>query len=94
VLVEYVLLGGVNDSPDDARALAKLLDAKLVKLDLIDVNGPTGGFRRSSREARSAFLDVLAAAGIPFAIRYSGGQEVSAGCGQLAAGSRDGARML
>src|SRR5712691_8348275 len=94
VLVEYVLLGGVNDSPDDARALTKLLDAKLVKLDLIDVNGPTGGFRRSSREARSAFLDVLAAAGIPFAIRYSGGQEVSAGCGQLAAGSRDGARML
>jgi 23S rRNA (adenine2503-C2)-methyltransferase len=93
VLVEYVLLGGVNDSPDDARALGALLDAKLVKLDLIDVNGAVGGFRRSSREARSAFLDVLSQAGIPFAIRYSGGQEVSAGCGQLAAGG-DGARML
>src|SRR5205823_1709082 len=39
VLVEYVLLGGVNDSPDDARALTGLLDRRLVKIDLIDVNG-------------------------------------------------------
>src|SRR6266404_9877021 len=71
VLVEYVLLGGVNDSPRDAEELARLLDPSLVKLDLIDVNGEVGGFRRSSREARSAFLDVLARARIPFAIRYS-----------------------
>jgi 23S rRNA (adenine2503-C2)-methyltransferase len=95
VLVEYVLLGGVNDSPDDARAIAGLLDARLVKVDLIDVNGTTGGFRRATRETRSAFLDVLAAARIPFAIRYSGGQEVAAGCGQLAGTERScGARML
>jgi 23S rRNA (adenine2503-C2)-methyltransferase len=95
VLVEYVLLGGVNDSPKDARALAALLDPALVKVDLIDVNGKTGGFRRSTREARSAFLDVLSAAHLPFAVRYSGGQEISAGCGQLAAcGGRWGARVL
>jgi len=94
VLVEYVLLGGVNDSPEDARALTRLLDARLVKLDLIDVNGATGGFRRSIRAARSAFLDVLAQAGMPFAIRYSGGQDVAAGCGQLAAcGGARGARI-
>lgn len=93
VLVEYVLLGGVNDSPQDAQALASLLDARLVKVDLIDVNGDTGGYRRSSRAARSAFLDVLAQARIPFAIRYSGGQEVSAGCGQLAANVTGGARL-
>ena len=86
VLVEYVLLGDVNDSPADARALAELFDATLVKIDLIDVNGATGGFHRASREARSAFLDVLGSARIPFAIRYSGGQDVAAGCGQLAAG--------
>jgi 23S rRNA (adenine2503-C2)-methyltransferase len=84
VVVEYVLLGGVNDSPADAELLARLLDRSLVKVDLIDVNGDVGGFRRSTPEVRSAFLDVLAAARIPFAIRYSGGQEVSAGCGQLA----------
>ena len=97
VLVEYVLLGGVNDSVDDARALSKLLDRSLVKVDLIDVNGTTGGYRRATREARSAFLDVLAEARMPFAIRYSGGQEVAAGCGQLAAGrlaGSCGARML
>src|SRR5712671_1435936 len=86
VLVEYVLLGDVNDSPGDARALAGLFDAALVKIDLIDVNGATGGFHRASRDARSAFLDVLGSARIPFAIRYSGGQDVAAGCGQLAAG--------
>jgi 23S rRNA (adenine2503-C2)-methyltransferase len=85
VLVEYVLLGGVNDSTADAERLARLLDPRLVKVDLIDVNGDVGGFRRSSPQVRSAFLDVLSAARIPFAIRYSGGQEVSAGCGQLAA---------
>jgi 23S rRNA (adenine2503-C2)-methyltransferase len=86
VLVEYVLLRGVNDSPADAHDLARLFDATSVKIDLIDVNGTTGGFERTSREARSAFLDVLGSARIPFAIRYSGGQDVAAGCGQLAAG--------
>src|SRR4051812_16965191 len=95
VLVEYVLLGGVNDSVDDARALAGLLDPRRVKIDLIDVNGAVGGFRRSTREARSAFLDVLAGAGMPFAIRYSGGQDVAAGCGQLAGGGGvRGARLF
>ena len=95
VLVEYVLLGGVNDSPQDAEQLGRLLDPSLVKLDLIDVNGEVGGFRRTSREARSAFLDELARARIPFAIRYSGGQEVAAGCGQLAASDgRQGSRIV
>ena len=88
VLVEYVLLGGVNDSSADALELARLLDRRWVKVDLIDVNGDVGGFRRSTPEVRSAFLDVLARAHIPFAIRYSGGQDVSAGCGQLAAVNR------
>jgi 23S rRNA (adenine2503-C2)-methyltransferase len=86
VLVEYVLLGGVNDSPSDAKRLAQLLDPRLVTVDLIDVNGEVGGFRRTTPGVRSAFLDALSAARIPFAIRYSGGQEVAAGCGQLAAG--------
>src|SRR5882762_3936783 len=95
VLVEYVLLGGVNDSPDDAEQLARLLDPRLVKLDLIDVNGEVGGFQRATREARSAFLDVLGAAHMPFAIRYSGGQDIAAGCGQLtAAEGRRGVRVF
>jgi 23S rRNA (adenine2503-C2)-methyltransferase len=86
VLVEYVLLGGVNDRVEDAQALVRLLDARLVKVDVIDVNGGVGGFVRSSPQARSQFLAALGQGGLPFAIRYSGGQDVSAGCGQLAAG--------
>jgi 23S rRNA (adenine2503-C2)-methyltransferase len=85
VLVEYVLLAGVNDGPDDARALCALLDQRLVKLDLIDVNGEVGGYSRSTGERRRAFLDELSRGRLPFGIRYSGGQDVSAGCGQLAA---------
>jgi len=86
VLVEYVLLGGVNDSPDDARALCGLLDPKLVKIDLIDVNGTTGGFQRTTRQTRSAFLDVLAEAKMPFAIPLFWCTGCRAGCGQLVAG--------
>jgi 23S rRNA (adenine2503-C2)-methyltransferase len=86
VLVEYVLMAGVNDSVEDARALARLLDRKCVIVDLIDVNPGFGNYSRSTRAQRSAFLDVLAEAKMPFAIRYSGGQDVAAGCGQLAAG--------
>ncbi len=96
VLVEYVLLAGVNDSVADAEALAALLDPRLVKLDLIDVNGDVGGYARSAGERRRAFLDALSAGRVPFGIRYSGGQDVAAGCGQLAAcapGSPAGARI-
>ena len=96
VLVEYVLLAGVNDGPEDAEALRLLLDPKLVKLDLIDVNGDVGGFQRSVGARRRAFLDALSAGRVPFGIRYSGGQDVAAGCGQLAAcapGTQAGARL-
>ena len=96
VLVEYVLLGGVNDGPDDARGLQELLDPRLVKLDLIDVNGGVGGFVRSAGPRRAAFLAALSAGRIPFGVRYSGGQDVAGGCGQLAArapGAAVGARL-
>jgi 23S rRNA (adenine2503-C2)-methyltransferase len=84
VLVEYVLLAGQNDRPEDADALGRLLDRRLVKLDLIDYNGRVGGHARASEAARSAFIGALQRAGVPFGVRYSGGQEIGAGCGQLA----------
>jgi 23S rRNA (adenine2503-C2)-methyltransferase len=86
VLVEYVLLAGQNDRPEDAEALGRLLDRRLVKLDLIDYNGRVGGHVRTSDAARSAFIGALQRAGVPFGVRYSGGQEIGAGCGQLAGG--------
>jgi len=85
---------GSNDSPDDARALCGLLDPKLVKIDLIDVNGTTGGFQRTTRQTRSGVPGRAGGSQDAFAIRYSGGQDVGAGCGQLVAGgSRRGARL-
>src|SRR5207237_1048077 len=50
VFVEYVMLAGVNDSRDDARRLARLLDRKVFKVNLIPYN-PTGMYDRSSRGA-------------------------------------------
>ena len=54
VFVEYVMLAGVNDSPDDARLLAELLGRGTFKVNLIPYN-PTGRFDGSSREAIAAF---------------------------------------
>jgi 23S rRNA (adenine2503-C2)-methyltransferase len=89
------LLDGVNDSAADARALADAALAfaahtgKRPRLSILAYNaiGPDGSgadpFRRSPREAE--FRDVLAAAGLPNHRRYSGGGDVAAACGQLAA---------
>ncbi len=84
VFVEYVLLAGVNDRPEQARALARLLDPKVFKVNLIPYN-PTGAFEGSSREAIAAFKAVLDRAGLPATVRLTRGREIEAACGQLAA---------
>ncbi len=58
VFVEYVMLGGVNDSPRHARELAAVLDRAVFKVNLIPYN-PTGMYTGSSREAIAAFKSVL-----------------------------------
>jgi 23S rRNA (adenine2503-C2)-methyltransferase len=84
VFVEYVMLGGVNDRPEHAKALAALLDAKLFKVNLIPYN-PTGRFEGSSREAIAAFKAVLDRARLPSTVRLTRGRDIAAACGQLAA---------
>jgi 23S rRNA (adenine2503-C2)-methyltransferase len=84
VFVEYVMLAGVNDSPEQATELAELLDPKLFKVNLIPYN-PTGAFEGSSREAIAAFKHVLDRARIPSTVRLTRGREIAAACGQLAA---------
>jgi 23S rRNA (adenine2503-C2)-methyltransferase len=90
VYVEYVMLAGVNDSLDQARELAKLLDAKHFKVNLIPYN-PTGnslngvGLEASSRETISKFKYVLDRARIPATVRLTRGRDIAAACGQLAA---------
>jgi 23S rRNA (adenine2503-C2)-methyltransferase len=84
VFVEYVLLAGVNDSPERARELADLLDPKVFKVNLIPYN-PTGMYDGSSREAIAAFKAVLDRARLPSTVRLTRGRDIAAACGQLAA---------
>ena len=89
VFVEYVMLAGVNDSPAAARALAKLLDGRSFKVNLIPYN-PTGmndkgaRFESSSRAVIESFKAVLERARIPATVRLTRGRDIEAACGQLA----------
>jgi len=87
VFVEYVMLAGVNDRVEQARALADLLDAKMFKVNLIPYN-PTGMFEGSTRKAIAAFKDVLDHARIPATVRLTRGRDIAAACGQLAAATQ------
>jgi 23S rRNA (adenine2503-C2)-methyltransferase len=87
VYVEYVMLAGVNDSPDHARELAALLGRDAFKVNLIPYN-PTGMYGGSPREAIARFKDVLDRARIPATVRLTRGRDIEAACGQLAAAPR------
>ena len=79
------MISGVNTSIRDAELLAELTKGLPVKLDLIDVNDPTGRYMPPTPEELKQFRDALRAkAGIPVARRYSGGQDINAACGMLA----------
>ncbi len=85
VTLAWTALGGVNTRPEDAKLLAGVTAGLRMRLDLIDVNDPTGQFRPPSREELDVFRDALTAElGVPVARRYSGGQDVHGGCGMLA----------
>ena len=71
----------------EARALARLLDPRIYKVNLIPYN-PTGAFQGSSPAAISAFERVLVQAGIPATVRLTRGRDIAAACGQLAAAPR------
>jgi 23S rRNA (adenine2503-C2)-methyltransferase len=82
---EYVMLGGVNDAPEDARRVVRLLGPlKSVKVNLIPWNPGELPYRESSAEAIEEFRRILVDRGIPAFVRYSRGRDVMAACGQLA----------
>jgi 23S rRNA (adenine2503-C2)-methyltransferase len=85
VHLAWVLMAGINTGPEEARALARLLAGAPVRVSVIDVNDATGRFHRADDGERGAFLSALAAEGLPFARRYSGGSDIHAACGMLAA---------
>jgi 23S rRNA (adenine2503-C2)-methyltransferase len=84
VFVEYVMLDGVNDSPEHAHELADLLDRHVFKVNLIPYN-PTGMYDGSSRDRIAAFKSVLDDARLPSTVRLTRGRDIAAACGQLAA---------
>jgi len=84
ITFEYVLLAGVNDSPQDARLLAKLLARVKSKVNLIPLNAAPGiRFERPSDEAIDRFTKVLADSGLIVSVRKSRGRDIRAACGQL-----------
>ena len=81
---EYVLLGGFNDSPEDARRVARLISGIRAKVNVIPWNPGELPYLSPPAERIREFRDVLAAKDVPVFVRYSRGQDVSAACGQLA----------
>ena len=84
VFVEYVMLDNVNDGPEQAEGLIKLLDPKHFKLNLIPYN-PTGSYDGSPRDRIAAFQRQLELGGLTATVRLTRGQDIDAACGQLAA---------
>jgi 23S rRNA (adenine2503-C2)-methyltransferase len=87
VFVEYVMLAGVNDAPEQGRALAQLLGRDHFKVNLIPYN-PTGLYEGSPRERIAAFRHELERARVPSTVRLTRGRDIDAACGQLAAAPR------
>jgi 23S rRNA (adenine2503-C2)-methyltransferase len=84
VTFEYVMLDGVNDSPAQARALARLLAGHPAKVNLIPFNPYHGTqFRRSSEAAIAQFRDLLLRGGVMATVRRTRGDDIDAACGQL-----------
>ncbi|HVJ06627.1 MAG TPA: 23S rRNA (adenine(2503)-C(2))-methyltransferase RlmN [Candidatus Saccharimonadales bacterium] len=81
---EYVLLSGVNDTPENAREVVALLREIRAKVNLIALNpGPEIPFQTPAASAVEAFQQILVAAGIPAYVRRPRGLDIYAACGQL-----------
>ena len=90
ITFEYVMIEGVNDSLQDAKRLVGFLHGLKAKVNLIPINHFPGVAMQASREEKlSAFQSYLAERSIPAPVRYSRGQDISGGCGQLAAKKAD-----
>ena len=84
VFFEYVMLDGINDSPEDARRLVRLLRGVRAKVNLIPFNDWDGSpFRRPPLARILAFQSILLDAEITTTVRWSKGEDIGAACGQL-----------
>ena len=84
ITFEYVLLAGVNDRPEDARRLARMLGDIKAKVNLLPLNEAPGiPFSRPSDEQVHRFAGMLAERGLRVSVRRSRGRDIRAACGQL-----------
>ncbi len=91
ITISYVLLKGINDAPDQARELARLLRGLRAKINLIAFNPhPSLPFQRPDSETVQAFQDILVQAHYTTMVRESRGGDISAACGQLAGEAGNG----
>ena len=84
IVYEYVMLDGVNDKPEHARELARLLNGQSAKVNLIPFNAfPNTRYKRSKPEVIEQFSDILRAKGLLTMTRRTRGDDIDAACGQL-----------
>jgi 23S rRNA (adenine2503-C2)-methyltransferase len=84
ITFEYVLLAGVNDTPEDARRLVKLLAGLKAKVNLIPLNAAPGiPFERPADANVDRFARILAERQVTVSVRKSRGRDIRAACGQL-----------
>ena len=90
IMFEYVMLAGVNDSPEDARRLVKVLAGVKAKVNLLPLNAAAGiPFDRPPDERVNAFAKILADRGLMVSVRKSRGRDIRAACGQLIVEGQD-----
>ncbi len=83
VTFEYALMAGINDSPEIAKELARLLKGNGSHVNLIPINPTTGDFKRPTQNKILEFERILSNAGVNCTVRVEKGIEISAACGQL-----------
>ena len=83
VTFEYALMKGINDSPDIAAQLARLLRGNGSHVNLIPINPTAGDFQRPTKKSVLEFERILLEAGVNCTVRVEKGTEISAACGQL-----------
>jgi 23S rRNA (adenine2503-C2)-methyltransferase len=94
ITFEYCMLDGVNDKPEHARELVRLVADVPCKFNLIPFNPfPESGLKRSDNSTIKVFATILVAAGIVTTIRKTRGDDIDAACGQLAGDVQDRTKL-
>lgn len=90
ITMEYVMLAGVNDSPQHAKQLIRILDGVQAKMNLIPFNPfPHTDYQRSDMDTIMRFRDILMSAGLNTTVRRTRGDDIDAACGQLVGQVKD-----